>query len=234
MPHQFLNLEELARHLARDRREVEKLVQRGRIPGHKVEGEWRFHPAEITHWLEVELRGYNESELTALEVSQRARAPDEISVRTLLRPDTVEVALDARTKRSAVEGVIEVAGRSWHVWEPAAILDAVLVREEVLSTAFENGVAIPHPRTPLPAALGESLIAFARVQSGIAFGGPKRSLTDVFFLVLARDSRTHLLALARLGRLLQQPGFLDGLRAAPNNPAAYEWICNADRELSKG
>src|SRR6185369_13225584 len=63
MPHESLTLDELAAQLGRDRRELEKLVSRGRIPGRRVDGIWRFHPAEIRMWLEQEMRGYNTAEL---------------------------------------------------------------------------------------------------------------------------------------------------------------------------
>lgn len=232
MQHDFLKLDELATQLGRDRREVEKLVQRGRIPAHRVEGEWRFHPAEIRHWLEQEMRGYSSDELALVEGSQR---PQDVSRETplagLLTFETVQVPLEARTKRSALESLIEVAGRTWQVWEPALMLKAVLEREEVLSTGFETGVAIPHPRNPLPQALGASVVAYGRTFSGIPFGAPRRALTDIFFLVLCRDSRTHLTVLARLGRLLQLPGFLDELREAEDNAASFNAICAADRRL---
>lgn len=233
MPHEFLTLEQLTARLGRDAREVEKLVQRGRIPGHRVEGEWRFHPAEIQHWLEQEMRGYTSEELAVVEASHRPAEIDETTpIAGLLHRETVQVPLEARTKRSVLESLVEVAGRTWQVWEPATLLQAIQEREDVLSTGFENGVAIPHPRNPMPQALGESLIAYGRTLSGIPFGAPKRALTDVFFLVLCRDSRTHLTVLARLGRLLQSPGFVENLRAAADSAASYEVICDADRKIS--
>ena len=61
------------------------------------------------------------------------------------------------------------------------MLKAVLEREEIFSTGFENGVAIPHPRNPLPDVLGQSIIAFGRTLSGIPFGAPRRQLSDFFF-----------------------------------------------------
>ena len=134
----------------------------------------------------------------------------------------------ARTKRSVLESLVEIAGRTWQIWEPATVLQAVREREEVLSTGFENGVAIPHPRNPLPDAIGESVIAYGRTLSGIPFGAPKRALSDVFFLVVCRDSRTHLQVLARLGRMIHSPGFLDNLREAETSGASYDFICAAD------
>lgn len=233
MDHQSLNLEQLAARLGRDRREVERLVVRGNLPGHKVKEQWQFYPEEVTQWLEQEIRGYTDAELAQLEGAQHSTELDpQLPVTSLLKPELVQVPLEARTKRSVLESLLEVAGRTWHVWEPAAILTAILEREKVYSTAFENGVAIPHTRSPMPEALGESVIAYGRTFSGIPFGAPKRGLSDIFFLVLCRDSRTHLQILARLGRMLQLPNFLEDLRTTEDAKATYDIIAAADQKLS--
>ncbi len=233
MSHESISIEELAVRLGKDRREVEKLANRGRVPGRKVGGVWQFHPTEIRHWLEQEMRGYSETELAALEEGQRPEGTSESTpILEKLSIETVQVPLAGRTKRSVIESLIEVAGRTWHIWEPAAVLKAVLEREEIFSTGFENGIAIPHPRNPLPEALGQSIVAFGRTLSGIPFGAPRRQLSDLFFLVLCRDSRTHLQILARLGRIVQGAGFLDTLRAAETSQAAYDVIAAADKSLA--
>jgi PTS system nitrogen regulatory IIA component len=233
MDHQLLNLDQLAARLGRDRREVERLVVRGNLPGRKVNGQWQFHPTEVTQWLEQEIRGYDETQLAQVESAQNSKELDpQFPITSLLKPELIEIPLEARTKRSVLESLLEVAGRTWQVWEPAAILQAIQQREEVYSTAFENGVAIPHTRSPMPEALGESVIAFGRTYSGIPFGAPKRVLSDLFFLVLCRDSRTHLQVLARLGRMLQQTGFVEGLRATEGATATYEFIAMAEQKLS--
>jgi nitrogen PTS system EIIA component len=233
MSHESISIEELATRIGRDRRDVEKLANRGRIPGRKVGGVWQFHPTEIRHWLEHELRGFSDTELAALEEGQRSEETEEATpILQRMTAELVQVPLQGRTKRSVIESLIEVAGRTWQIWEPATVLNAVLEREEIFSTGFENGVAIPHPRNPLPDVLGQSILAFGRTLSGIPFGAPRRQLSDLFFLVLCQDSRSHLHVLARLGRLIQSPGFLDELRAAETSSAAYQVIAKADKELS--
>lgn len=234
MKNESYNIDELARQLGRDRREIEKLVKRGRIPGRKVAGEWVFHPVEITQWLEQEMRAFTDQQLEAVEDYQQSHELDaEIPVSSLLHPDLVQVPLPGRTKRSVLENLIEVAGRTWQIWEPATVLKAVQEREEAFSTADERGIAIPHPRNPLPDVLGQSLIAFGRTTSGIPFGGATRGLTDLFVLVACRDARTHLHVLARLGRILRQPGVLEELRAAPESQTAFDVLCQADESVGR-
>ncbi|MBL8814188.1 MAG: PTS sugar transporter subunit IIA [Planctomycetaceae bacterium] len=232
MSREFMTLDELVQLLGRDRRQVEKLVQRGVIPGRRIGGEWRFNDIEITHWLEQDLRALDDEGLAQLEQSQRSTELESLSpIQVLLSPETCEVPLDAGTKPAVLQALVELAGRTWHVWDPAAILKAVKDREDVMSTAFENGVAIPHPRNPLPDALGQSVIAFGRTSSGIPFGAPRRVLTDLFFLVLARDAATHLQILARLGRILQREGFVDQLRSAESGTQAYRMLVDADAQI---
>lgn len=232
MSREFMTLDELVQLLGRDRRQVEKLVQRGVIPGRRIGGEWRFNDIEITHWLEQDLRALDDEGLAQLEQSQRSTELESLSpIEVLLTPETCEVPLDAGTKPAVLQALVELAGRTWHVWDPAAILKAVKDREDVMSTAFENGVAIPHPRNPLPDALGQSVIAFGRTSSGIPFGAPRRVLTDLFFLVLARDAATHLQILARLGRILQREGFVDQLRSAESGTQAYRMLVDADAQI---
>ncbi len=233
MSREFLTLDDLVQRLGRDRRVVEKQVQRGIIPGRRIAGEWRFNETEFTHWLEQDLRSFDDQELAQLESSQNSEELEKTSpLQTLLLPETCQVPLDAGTKPSVLQELVEVAGRTWQLWDPTALLKAIREREEVMSTAFENGVAIPHPRNPLPDSLGQSVIAFGKTLSGVQFGGPRRSTTDLFFLVLARDSRTHLQILARLGRILQKTDFLEELRHAPDGITAHQAIMSADREIS--
>jgi len=214
----------------RDR--VEKQVSRGHIPGRRVGGEWRFNKTEITDWLEQEIPQFSSSDLAVLERSQQStEVSAESPVASLLHPDLVQVPLNGGTKPSILKELVDVASRTWQVFDSSAVLQAVRQREETSSTAFAGGVAIPHPQNRMPEAVGEPLIAFGRAYSGIPFGGPRRELTDLFFLVLARDPNTHLKVLARLGRLFQTDGFLTELRATEDSAAAHELIVTADAKL---
>jgi len=213
MLHETMDLQQLASYLRRDLREVSKLASRGHLPGRKVAGEWRFARAEINHWLETQLAGYSEEELSHLEKADPHFAEPEPFLSSLLPEACCAVPLPASTRASVLRELVRLAEQSWQVYDPDAILQAVQAREEMASTALANGVAIPHPHRPLANALGESLIAFGRTASGIPFGAENGNLTDIFFLVCCRDDRTHLRVLTRLSRLLLQPGFLDELRS---------------------
>ncbi|MEQ8855609.1 PTS sugar transporter subunit IIA [Gimesia sp.] len=234
MEHESYSLDDLARQLGRDKRELEKLVSRGRIPGRKVNGEWLFNSTEITHWLEQEMRSYSTTELELVEQTHPTTQLDsEHLISSLMPEELMEVPLDARTKRSVLESLIEIAGRTWQIWEPSAVLTAIQEREEAYPTAFDNGVAIPHPRNPLSDAVGEPVIAYGRTLTGIPFGSDRGGLTDIFFLVICSDTATHLSVLARLGRMLQLPDFVDLLREANSPQETRQVIIEAEKQVAE-
>jgi PTS system nitrogen regulatory IIA component len=226
----MMDMEQLAAYLQRDVREVGKLASRGHLPGHKVGGQWRFARAEINQWIEKQMPSLSEKELSNLE-SSGARG-DEPLLSNLLSEASIAVPLAASTRASVLKELVNLAEQTWQVYDPEAVLEAIRQREEMASTALPSGVAIPHPRRPLPNALAESVIAFARTATGIPFGDPHGGLTDLFFLVCCRDDRTHLRVLARLTRLFLRPGFLDELRAAQTPAEAWETIARAEQELT--
>jgi len=226
-----MGLEELATYLHRDVREVSKMASRGYLPGQKVGGEWRFLKVEINHWLEGQLSGYTDKQLTAVEAGTDRNPEYEPLLAEYLSEASVAVPLQAKTRASVLRELVALAERSWHVYDPEALLEAVRQREEMGSTALPSGIAIPHPHRPLPSVLGEPVIAYGHTASGIPFGAERGGLTDIYFLVASRDDRTHLRILARLSRLLLRPGFADELRAAETPAETYELILKEEREL---
>jgi PTS system nitrogen regulatory IIA component len=231
MSNEMMDVDQLALYLQRDAREVHKLANRGYLPGHKVSGQWRFHQAEINHWIENQMHAYTEQELARLETVPGRVVESPLLVSAMLSEATMAVPLVAGTKSSVLMEMVKLAEQSWQLYDAPALLEAIRQREEMNSTAMDQGVAIPHPHRPLPNILGESLIAYGRTSSGIPFGAGRGGLTDMFFLVCCRDGRTHLRVLARLSRLLMRPAFVDELRAAETVAETYQVIERAEHEL---
>ena len=226
-----MDLDQLASYLQRDVREVSKLVNRGHLPGRRVGGEWRFARVEINHWLENQLSTYSEKELTAVERIRHDHPHEKPLLSLLLTEATIAVPFEAKTRASVLRDLVQLAEQSWQVFDPATILEAIRQREEQSSTALLNGVALPHPHRPLPAALGDHVIALGITPSPLPFGGPGGSLTDIFILICCLDDHTHLRVLARWSRLLLRPGFVDDLRVAPDAKAAWHYIAGAEADL---
>jgi PTS system nitrogen regulatory IIA component len=149
----------------------------------------------------------------------------------LMPPEAIDVGLEARTRNSAIESMVELAARTGWLWDPARMRDEVRKREDMHPTALENGVALLHPRRPLRDILDRSFVALGRTDKGIPFGGSRGVLTDVFFLIGSSDDRSHLRALARISRLINIPGFVDELRGTADAAAVRELVARREEEL---
>ncbi|MBN2022835.1 MAG: PTS sugar transporter subunit IIA [Pirellulales bacterium] len=236
MPHQDFTVETLATHLHLSPQQVARLADRGRLPGRKVGGQWRFSRAEIHHWMEHRIGLSDDEELIEVEgmLGRAARPGDEteIALGDMLPVEAIALPLGAKTAASVIRAMVELAARTGMLWDAEKMIEAVRSREEMHPTALENGVALLHPRRPLPGVLGQALLTLGRTPRGISFGGSGGSLTDVFFLICSTDDRGHLRTLARLSRVLTAPGFLDQLRELDDPIKAHRLVVETEQGLS--
>ena len=234
MPHEDFDIDSLAAYLHLTPQQVGKLAERGKLPGRKVAGRWRFARADVHHWLEQQIGLSDEEELVevegVLERSSGASPPEEISLAELLPLQAVAVPLPARTRNSVITKMVDLAAQTGWLWDPKKMAEAVRSREDMLPTALENGVALLHPRRPMSRILSQPVLAFGCTGTGIPFGGAA-AMTDVFFLVCSVEDRGHLRVLARLSRVLTLPGVLAALRAAPDARTARRTMLDAESRL---
>jgi nitrogen PTS system EIIA component len=226
------DIDRLAAYLHMSSAAVTKLAERGKLPARRVGGEWRFSAAEIHHWLEDRIGASDDEALMQMEGALDRAAVDaveEVSIAELLKLEAIEVPLDARTRGSVVTKMTELAARTHLLWDPAKMAEAVRAREEMHSTALDNGVALLHPRRPMPAILAEAVLALGISPGGIPFG-TGGMLTDIFFLICSTSDHEHLRILARLSRVINDQEFLSSLRAAPSAAALHQLI--EDREAT--
>jgi len=200
MPYRSMTLEELARHIGMDARTVRKWAEKGKLPGRKIGGQWRFNRAQMLDWLQREMHALDERHIRNLERAMRQDNTDQL-MDAYLAAEAVEMNLPAKSRASVLRELVRVAQRTELVYDAPSIVDALEQREALAPTALPRGIAFPHPRRPLEYATAEPLICLGRVPAGIPFGAPDGRLTDLFVLVCANGEREHLGLLARLAMM---------------------------------
>jgi PTS system nitrogen regulatory IIA component len=223
------DIDSLAAYLHLSSAQVIRLADRGKLPGRKVQGQWRFAAAEIHHWLEDRIGLSDEGELAQVENVVSAGSESVISISAMLPIGAIAAPLAARTRSSVISAMAELAASTGLLWDAAKMAEAVQSRENLHPTALDNGVALLHPRRPLPGILGESFLALGITQQGAPFGGA--GLTDIFFLLCMTSEREHLRVLARLSRLIGDASLLADLRAASGAHEAHEAIVRTEQRL---
>jgi nitrogen PTS system EIIA component len=231
MADENFDVDRLAAYLHLMPAEVVKLAERGKLPGRRVGGAWRFSAAEVHHWMEDRIGLSGDDELVnvegALDRVGGEASDEEISIANLLRSETIAAPLAARTRTSVITKMAELAAGTHLLWDAAAMADAVRAREAMHSTALDNGVALLHPRRPMASILAEAVLALGMTPGGIPFGNDGR-LTDIFFLICSTSDHEHLRILARLSRVINDADFLAALRAAEDSRTVHRLIAARD------
>lgn len=109
------------------------------------------------------------------------------------------------------------------------LIEALMAREALGSTAIGQGVAIPHAKSECVSKL---LAAFGLSRKGVDFDSLDGEPAYIFFLLVApQDSAgPHLKALARISRLLKDKYFRDSLRASADDKSIIKIISQEDEK----
>lgn len=229
MPYRNMSLDEFAKHIGFDAREVRRMADRGMLPGQKIGGEWRFNRAKVTEWLQQEMHTFDEKRLITLEQTMGVDVGD-MTVTGLIGLEGIDVALPARTRSSVLRELVNLADKTGLLYDAKGLLAAIEERESLCSTALLRGVAIPHPRQPMPYASAEPLICIGRLTSGIGFGSIYGDLSRLFFLICCHDDRHHLRVLARLVRILDQ-GMIEQLMEAETREELLDLMIAKEKQI---
>src|SRR5687767_419243 len=136
-----------------------------------------------------------------------------------LDPQAVLPALRVSGKKQALQELASQAARLTGLPD-SAIYEALLQRERLGSTGIGEGIAIPHGKLP---GLTRIFGLVARLDKPVNFEALDSQPVDVLFLLLAPEGAgaDHLKALARVARVLREPGLIERVRATRDREALY-------------
>jgi PTS system nitrogen regulatory IIA component len=143
-----------------------------------------------------------------------------------LDTDAIKTALPGGNKRSLLQQLANLAAQRLGV-DAAAILAGLNEREQLGSTGFGQGVAIPHARID---ALDRIYGLFARLGEPVDYKAIDSRPVDLVFLLLspADAGAEHLKALASISRVTRDAATLERLRGARSRDALAALLMGAD------
>jgi nitrogen PTS system EIIA component len=203
---EFLTLGEVAANFGWTVRFVERLAATDQLPGVRVEGQWRFRRDELIDWLDQKVQTLEPARIADLEhklEEELQTASRRTHLAPRLSPESIGLDVRVTGKTDVLKELVALAEKSGMLVDRAPLHAALLERESLFSTALPGGVAICHPRRPVPNLVRRTLLAFLRTEQPVPFGAEDGSSTQLFFLIAAIDDRAHLYALARLSRVLR-------------------------------
>jgi len=140
--------------------------------------------------------------------------------------DAIKTGLPGGNKRSLMKQLSELAGQRLGL-SPAAVLAALNEREQLGSTGFGHGVAIPHAKID---GLASIYGIFVRLAEPVDYKAIDSRPVDLIFVLLSPPDAgaEHLKALASISRVTRDAATLERLRGARSRDAVAAVLIGAD------
>ncbi len=157
-----------------------------------------------------------------------------MKISDFLNLKAVTADLKSKTKKDVIEELVDLLIESGAIEKKAKgkIIEVLLAREALGSTAIGQSIAIPHGKCEdakkLVGCLGIS-------KDGIDFDSLDGELAHIFFMLVAPidSAGPHLKALARISRLLKEKAVRDSLKNATDDKTLLKIIQLEDSHLAK-
>lgn len=156
------------------------------------------------------------------------RTHKEIKLSKILKENLINLELEGKNKNDVISDLVELLSKSRKIKNKKLFLRAILERERLGSTGIGNGVAIPHAKAE---GVGDFIISFARMDSGIDFGALDGEKTYLFFALASSKNEVggHLKILAQISHLVRDKFIVELLRKAKNKKEILKIIADTEK-----
>jgi PTS system nitrogen regulatory IIA component len=140
--------------------------------------------------------------------------------------DAIKTSLPGGSKKALLQQLASLAAQRLEL-DPAAILASLAEREQLGSTGFGHGVAIPHGKVE---GVNQIYCLFARLAEPLDYKAIDGRPVDLVFLLLSPPDAgaDHLKALAAISRVTRHAATLEKMRGARSRDALAAVLMGAD------
>ena len=235
---EYINIGQLSAYLGWPIRFIEGLIRGENLPGFEIEGQWRFRRDDVVDWLEQKIQTLDAARVSELEVKMEeslladgtfhTTRTDRLTSRLPLKGITLDVPLV--TKANVLRSLATLAEATGFLYDKEHLLASLVDRESLCTTAMPGGVALCHPRRPIPSIIQRQFLCLLRTAAPVDFGAEDGEGTSLYFLLCTPDDRSHLHGLARLARILRGDT-LDALKSAASADETIAVLANVESKI---
>ncbi|MDD5285183.1 MAG: PTS sugar transporter subunit IIA [Desulfuromonadaceae bacterium] len=217
----FLKVKDLAAAAGVDEKTVLDWIKNKGLPAHKQDDRYRVNRVDLLEW------ATNHGITIPPEIfAESDENPDRPLVSESLLNGGIFYDLPGDTPESALREVVSRL-KLPPCLDSEFLLQTLLAREALGSTAFGNGIAIPHVRNPIVGHTGESAISLCFLKNPIDFDAIDGKPVTILFTLVTPNVKAHLNLLAKLAFLMHDQPFQELL----HRPGTEGEIMKAIREL---
>lgn len=219
----FLKVTDLAAAVGVDEKTVMNWIKNKGLPAHKQDDRYRVNRVDLLEWATQ-----NGVTIPPDIFAVGGESHDRPLVSEALLQGGIFYDLPGDTPETALREVVSRLKLPGGL-DPEYLLQTLLAREALGSTAFGNGIAIPHVRNPIVGQTGESAISLCFLRNPIDFDAVDGRPVTILFTLVTPNVKAHLHLLAKLAFLLHDHNVQDLL----HRPGSEADIMAAIRALEE-
>ena len=217
----FLKVTDIATAVGVTEKKVLNWIKNQGLPAHMQNDRYKINRVDLLEW------ATNHGITIPPDVfGNDAETPQHSSISEALSHGGIHYDLPGDTPESALRDVIARMKLPPSL-NPEFLLQTLLAREALGSTALGNGIAIPHVRNPIVGQTHESAISLCFLKNPIDFDAIDGKPVTILFTLITPNVKTHLQLLAKLAFMLRDQQF----QALLHHPGSAAEIMTAIRAL---
>ena len=222
-----MTTQELANYLKLNEKTIIKMAQANKLPGVKIGNQWRFQLAAINSYLQSAIVRSSDEEIDAV----MGLGLDIMPLSRLTGFDFINLDIDSKTASEVLGKLVKIATQTGLCPAGEVLFEELKKREEMLSTAMGNGIALPHPRHPSDDLFKEPKLIILRSKQGVDFKAPDDKPVHLFLMICAHNEATHIRLLAKVAKLFHAKDILQQLLLAKDKEEIIQILLAFERDL---
>lgn len=225
-----LTVKDVARLLNASEKTIYRWIQQGELPVYRLKGSYRFSRAELLEWA-TSKRLKLSPELIAPQPVDTPMEPQELA--PALEQGGIFYRVEGRTRSEVLHAVVghmrlpEQVDRSF-------LFQVLMAREDMASTGIGDGIACPHPRSPIVLGVTQPSICLSFLETPVDYGALDGRPVYALFTLVSTTVRAHLELLSRLSFALRDPGFHAAIEQQGTREQILEQARRLDASLQPG
>ncbi|MDE0586259.1 MAG: PTS sugar transporter subunit IIA [Planctomycetota bacterium] len=202
-----LDLHQAASKLGVSPATVQRWARQGRLGMMRPSGEFLFEERELQQWARNQgLKIRNE-----LKKPQNVRALQDKPLSAALAKGAILHNVAGHTPGEVLSALVELSPVT-EDRNRTVLLQQLIEREALASTALSAGVALPHPRAPSAAFTDSPIVVIAMLEQPVDWLALDGELVHTAILLLNPTPHEHLQVLSRLALVLREQKLVDSLK----------------------
>lgn len=221
-----LDLRDASRFLGVDESTMHRWARRGEIPARLVHDQYRFDRVDLLEFASA--RGFEVSpEMLAEPDSGGHPLP---GLADAVRAGGVHHDVPGADKATVLEAVVDSLRLPAGI-DRGFLRQMLLAREQLGSTGFGHGIAIPHPRNPVVLRVSSPVVAVSYLAAPIEFEALDGKPVHTLFTLVSPSVRVHLHLLAVLAAALRDLDVLAAVQARAPEAELVEALARVEASL---